>query len=81
MGLALGVTLKFYSSVAKWSKLKVRNFWGLSPTFVKVTGEKLVVGDFLPPHAPTPPRFFLRVAVTIISKLLVKLGTIVYYRI
>ena len=28
-GLALGVTLKFYISVAKWLKLKVRKFLGL----------------------------------------------------
>ena len=40
-GLALGTNLKFYSGVAKWLKLKVRKFWGRSPTFVEVTGEKL----------------------------------------
>ena len=44
VGLALGMTLKFYTSVAKGSKLKVRKFCGLSPTFVEVTGEKLVGG-------------------------------------
>ena len=27
----------------KGSKLKVRNFFGVSPTFVEVTGKKLVV--------------------------------------
>ena len=49
LGLALGTNLKFYTSVAKGLKLKVRLFWGPNPTFVKVTGEKLVGGAFLPP--------------------------------
>ena len=30
LGLALGTKLKFYNSVAKGLKLKVRKFWGLS---------------------------------------------------
>ena len=47
LGLALGTNLKFYISVAKWLKLKVRKFWGLISTFVEITGEKLV-GFFLP---------------------------------
>ena len=42
------MALKFYTSVAKELKLKVRKFWGLIPTFVEVTGEKLV-GLFAPP--------------------------------
>ena len=42
LGLALGVTLTFYTSVAKGLKLKLRKFFGLSPTFVEVTGEKLL---------------------------------------
>ena len=37
LGLALGMALKFYTSVAKESKLKVRKFFGLILTFVKVT--------------------------------------------
>ena len=37
--LALGTNLKFYTSVAKGLKLKVRKFWGLIPTFVEVTGK------------------------------------------
>ena len=45
--------MKFYASVAKGLKLKVRKFWGLIPTFVEVTGEKLVWrggrGPFWPP--------------------------------
>ena len=36
--------LKFYTSVTKRLKLKVKKFWNLAPTFVAVTGEKLVVG-------------------------------------
>ena len=51
LGLALGTNLKFYTSVAKGLKLKVRKFLGLIPTFLEVTGEKLVGGGdpFLPP--------------------------------
>ena len=44
LGLAIGTTFKFYTSVAKGLKLKVRKFCGLIPT------EKLVGGPFrLPP--------------------------------
>ena len=46
MGLGLGMTLKFYHSVAKVLKLKVRMFLGLIPTFVEVTRGKLVEGLF-----------------------------------
>ena len=38
--------LEFHASVEKGLKLKVRKFWGLLPTFVEVTGEKLVGGLF-----------------------------------
>ena len=48
LGLALGTNLKFYDSVANGLKLKVRNFGMLVPTFVEVTGKKLVV----PPSNP-----------------------------
>ena len=48
-GLALGTNLKFYISVAKGLKLKVRKFWGVVPTFVKITEGKLVGGAFLGP--------------------------------
>ena len=41
LGLTLGMTLKFYTSVAKGLI-----FFGLSPTFVEVTGKKLVGGAF-----------------------------------
>ena len=48
--LAKGMTLKFYISVAQGLILKVRRFWGLIPTFVKVTWKKLVgvEGNFAP---------------------------------
>ena len=49
MGLALGMNLKFYTSVAKRLKLKVWKFWALVPTFLEVTGEKLLGGSFAPP--------------------------------
>ena len=53
LGLALGSNLKFYTIVAKELKLKVENFWDLIPTFVEVTGEKLVGNLFaLPPPHP-----------------------------
>ena len=52
-GLALGTTLKCYTSVKKGFKLKVRKFWGLIPTFVEVTGGKLVQEPFCPPLPPT----------------------------
>ena len=41
MGLALGMVLKFFTSVEKGLELKVRKFWGLLPTIVEDTGEKL----------------------------------------
>ena len=47
LGLALGTNLKFYTSLAKGLKLKVRKFWSLISTFVEVTGEKLA---FWPSH-------------------------------
>ena len=48
LGLALGMALKFYTSLAKPLKLKVIKSLGLIPTFVQVTGGKLVRGTFLP---------------------------------
>ena len=44
LGLAVGPNFKFYTSVTKGSKLKVRTFCGLNATFVEVAGGKLVVG-------------------------------------
>ena len=49
MGLALGTNLKFYTSLSKGLKLKVKKFWALILTFVEVTGETLVEGFFGPP--------------------------------
>ena len=51
LGLVLGANLKFYTSVAKGLKLKVRTFWGLISMFAEVTGGKLVEGALL----PSPP--------------------------
>ena len=48
LGLALGIVLKFYISVAKVLKLKARKFWRLITTFVEVTGAKLAGGSFCP---------------------------------
>ena len=60
LGQALGTNLKFYTSVAKGSELKVRKLWGLTPLFVEVTGEKLVGGG--EPFAPSlPPPILNRV--------------------
>ena len=44
--LASGMALKFYTSVAEGLKIKIKKFWWLIPTFVEVTGEKLVRGLF-----------------------------------
>ena len=48
LGLAQVTDLKFYTSVAKGLKPKVRKFWGIIPTFLEVAEEKLVGGTFLP---------------------------------
>ena len=48
--LALGMNLKFYTSLSKGLKLRLKQFWGLILTFVEVTGENLVGGAFLPTH-------------------------------
>ena len=40
LGPALAITLKFYTSVTKGLKLKVRKFLRINLTFVEVTGEK-----------------------------------------
>ena len=50
LGLARGTHLKFWSSVAKGLKLNVRKFLEINPTFVEVTGEKLVGDHFGDPH-------------------------------
>ena len=40
LGVALGIALKFYTSVAKGWQLEVWKFWELTPTFVEVTAKK-----------------------------------------
>ena len=50
LGLALGMALKFYTSVTKGLKLKVRKFRRLIATFVEVTEEKQVAGPFSLPR-------------------------------
>ena len=52
--LPLGKNLKFYSSVAKGLKLKVRKFWGLIPTFFRSSRGKIDRGNLFapPPHLP-----------------------------
>ena len=42
------MALKFYTSVKNVLKLKIRKFRELIPTFVEVTENKLVKGNFLP---------------------------------
>ena len=54
LGLALGTNLRFYTSVGKGWKLKLRKFLGLIPMFVENTGEKLVGGIFCTPPSPSP---------------------------
>ena len=49
-GLALGMGLRFYTSVAKKLNLKARKCFGLIPTFVEVTGKKLAGFFFGNPH-------------------------------
>ena len=38
------MALKFYTSMTKGLKLKVRKFWGIISTFIEVRREKLVGG-------------------------------------
>ena len=45
LGLSIVTNLKFYTSLSKGLKLKVRKLWGLIPTFVEVTGDR----GFAPP--------------------------------
>ena len=50
LGLGLGTNLKFYTSVAKRLKLKVRESLGLDRTFVEVIGQKLVEENRVKEH-------------------------------
>ena len=62
LGLALCMNLKFYTSLSKGLKLKVKKFLGLILTFVEVTGENLVGGACL---TPPPPSILNRVKIII----------------
>ena len=42
------MALKFYTSVAKGLKLKVRKLWKLIPTFVELAWERLGGGAYCP---------------------------------
>ena len=46
------MALKFYINMAKRLKLIVKNFCGLIPTFLEVTGEKLVGALLAQPPLP-----------------------------
>ena len=59
LGLALDMVLKFYTSVVKRLKLKVKKLWGLIPTIVEVTGEKLVGCLFASTHPSHPPSWLI----------------------
>ena len=48
LGLALGMALRFGTSVEKALKLKVRMLWGLISTFVGVTGKRTGRRPFAP---------------------------------
>ena len=50
LGLAHGMVLKLYTSIAKGLNLKVTKFLELIPTSVEITWEKLVGSLFDPPH-------------------------------
>ena len=47
--MALSTNLKLHTSAEKGLKQKDRTFWGIIPTFVEVTGEKLIGGAFCSP--------------------------------
>ena len=50
MGLARGMALEFYTSVANELKIKARNFYRQNPRFVEVTEGKLLGEAFWHPH-------------------------------
>ena len=63
LGPAVGMALRFYSSMVKGLKLEVRKLWRLNLAFVGVTVEKLVVEYFasLPPPPPMLSRIVLNI--------------------
>ena len=54
LGLALGMALEFYTSIAKRLKLKVRMFLRVILMFVEVTEEKLVDEELFAPPPSNP---------------------------
>ena len=65
-GLALGTDLKFYTSVAKGLKLKVK-FWGLIPTYAEVTDkpQKVKFWGLIPTFAEVtdkPQKLFKKIS-------------------
>ena len=54
LGIAPGMGLKFYNSVARELKLIVRRFWGQTPAFQEVTREKMAGEGF--GFLPTYPK-------------------------
>ena len=49
LGVALGIALKFYTSVTIWLEIKCSKFLGLIATFVIVAEEKLIKRPFRSP--------------------------------
>ena len=49
-GLAPGMVFKLYTSVEKGLKKYMKNFWGIIPTFVEVTGKNGVERSVFTPH-------------------------------
>ena len=78
--------------MAKGLKLKVRKFWGLTHTFVEVTGEKLVGGgegergaDYLPvlnkvKDTINPLLLFIFTNIIRCSRLPLSVGYFVYFK-
>ena len=68
LGLTLGMALKFYANVARGLKLKIKKILVVIPTFLEVTGGKLVRGAFLLHHHAPHPRILNRVKLLISFK-------------
>ena len=60
--------MKFYASLAKELKLKVKNFGGLIPKFVENTEEKLVGGLFATPITLNRVKIFSDICYTLLLR-------------
>ena len=71
LGLALGMALRFGTSVEKALKLKVRMLWGLISTFVGVTGKRTGRRPFCPNsnRQKQPPELFCKKTLLKISQI------------